>query len=163
MLIGLNILEGFDLKKLGHNTPAYLHVLAESFKLAFADRIPYITDPRFYKDAPIAQLLSKEYAAARRSLIKLDRAIAGIAPPGDPRVGKAILSGHEIRYMEPGKTATAPAAHACEVTASKPHRCIADRFGNVVASRTASWWLRQRHGGGGRGQHSQQPRILFRT
>jgi len=43
MLIALNILEGFDLKKLGHNTPQYLHVPAEAFKLAFADRNPYIT------------------------------------------------------------------------------------------------------------------------
>ena len=52
--MALNILEGFDLKKLGHNTPAYLHLLTEAFKLAFADRYPYITDPRFAPDAPIA-------------------------------------------------------------------------------------------------------------
>ena len=52
MLQALNILEGFDLRTLGHNTPAYLHVLTEAFKLAFADRYPYITDPRF---APVAR------------------------------------------------------------------------------------------------------------
>jgi gamma-glutamyltranspeptidase/glutathione hydrolase len=117
MLQALNILEGFDLKKLGHNTPAYLHVLTEAFKLAFADRIPYITDPHFAPKAPIAQLLSKEYAALRRGLIRMDRAIAGIAPPGDPAGGKAILIGHEIRYHQPGQSTAA----------------AADRFGNVVS------------------------------
>lgn len=134
MLIALNILEGFDLKALGHNTPAYLHVLTESFKLAFADRIPYITDPRFYKDAPIAQLLSKDYAAARRSLIKLDRAITGIAPPGDPRIGKAMLAGHEIHYAEPGKSAAAAPARDLRADGEQTSSfAVADRFGNVVS------------------------------
>ena len=64
---------------------AYLHVLTEAFKLAFADRYPYITDPRFAPDAPIQQLLSKRTQTSRRGLIKMDRAIAGVAPPGDPR------------------------------------------------------------------------------
>ena len=134
MSIGLNILEGFDLQKMGHNTPTYLHVLTEAFKLAFADRIPYITDPRFYKDAPIAQLLSKEYAATRRSLIKLDRAIAGVAPPGDPRTGKAILSGHEIRYAEPGKSAAAAVPRDLRADGEQTSSfAVADRFGNVVS------------------------------
>src|SRR5262249_33713494 len=109
MLLALNILEGFDLKKLGHNTPEYLHVLTEAFKLAFADRFPYITDPRFAPHIPVEQLLSKSYAGLRRGLIKMDRAIDGIAPPGDPRANKAILVGHEIRYHEPGKPTAAAA------------------------------------------------------
>ncbi len=133
MLMALNILEGFDLKKLGHNTPQYLHLLTEAFKLAFADRYPYITDPRFAPDAPIAQLLSKPYATARRALIKTDRAIAGVAPPGDPKSGKAILAGHEIRYHEPGKTVAAQARDLRADGEQTSSFAIADRWGNVVS------------------------------
>lgn len=130
MLQALKILEGFDLKKLGHNTPAYLHVLAEAFKLAFADRYPYVTDPRFAPNAPIAELLSDSYAASRRALIKMDRAIAGVAPPGDPRGGKAILAGHEIRYTSQASAAARDLRADGEQTSSF---AIADRWGNVVS------------------------------
>ena len=82
LLIALNIVEGFDLKSLGFNSPDYLHVLTEAMKLAFADRDRYIADPRFVKDIPVAGLLSKEYAAERRKLIRMDRAIHGMAPAG---------------------------------------------------------------------------------
>ncbi|MFN7925062.1 MAG: gamma-glutamyltransferase [Bryobacteraceae bacterium] len=133
MLQALNILEGFDLKKLGHNTPQYLHVLTEAFKLAFADRYPYITDPKFAPDAPIAQLLSKPYAELRRGLIKMDRAIAGVAPPGDPRAGKAILEGHEIRYHKPGGATAASARDLRADGEQTSSFAIADRFGNVVS------------------------------
>ncbi|MCC6365665.1 MAG: gamma-glutamyltransferase [Bryobacterales bacterium] len=134
MLMALNILEGFDLKKLGHNTPEYLHVLMEAFKLAFADRYPYITDPRFAPQAPIAQLLSKEYAKLRRGLIKMDRAIEGVAPPGDPAYGKAILAGHEIRYHEPGKSTAAAAGGDLRAAGEQTSSfAIADRWGNVVS------------------------------
>lgn len=133
MLMALNILEGFDLRSLGHNTPRYLHVLTESFKLAFADRFPYITDPAFKRDMPIEQLLSKPYAAMRRGLIKTDRAIEGAAPPGDPRGGKAILTGHQIRYHEPGKPAAAAARDLRADGEQTSSFAIADRWGNVVS------------------------------
>jgi gamma-glutamyltranspeptidase len=133
MLMALNILEGFDLKELGHNTPSYLHVLTEAFKLAFADRYPYITDPRFAPDAPITELLSKRYATVRRGLIKMDRAIAGVAPPGDPRAGKAILAGHQIRYQEPGKLAQAAPRDLRADGEQTSSFAIADRWGNVVS------------------------------
>jgi gamma-glutamyltranspeptidase/glutathione hydrolase len=133
MLLALNILEGYDLQKLGHNTPQYLHVLAEAFKLAFADRYPYITDPRFAPDAPIEQLLSKPYAALRRGLIKMDRAIAGVAPPGDPRAGKAILAGHAIQYHEPGRPVAADARDLRADGEQTSSFAIADRWGNVVS------------------------------
>ncbi|HKC87568.1 MAG TPA: gamma-glutamyltransferase, partial [Blastocatellia bacterium] len=56
----LNILEGFDLGKLGHNTAMYLHLLVEAKKQAFIDRARHIADPAFYK-APLDKLLSKDY------------------------------------------------------------------------------------------------------
>jgi gamma-glutamyltranspeptidase/glutathione hydrolase len=133
MLMALNILEGFDLRKMGHNSPEYLHVLTEAFKLAFADRYPYIADPRFAPDAPIAQLLSKSYAGLRRGLIRMDRAIAGVAPPGDPRSGSAILAGHQIHYTEPGSRASAPPRDLRADGEQTSSFAIADRWGNVVS------------------------------
>ena len=69
----LRLLEGYDLHALGHNTPAYIHVLVEAAKLAFADRDAYYADPLF-ADVPLPRLLSREYAAQRRALIDLERA-----------------------------------------------------------------------------------------
>jgi gamma-glutamyltranspeptidase/glutathione hydrolase len=67
-LILLNLLEGFDLAKLGHNTPEYIHILVEAAKLAYADRERYLGDMDFI-EIPFAELLSKQYASERRALI----------------------------------------------------------------------------------------------
>ncbi|SDR93697.1 gamma-glutamyltransferase [Opitutus sp. GAS368] len=69
----LNILEGYDLAKMGYNSPDALHVLIEAKKLAFEDRAKFYADPGFAK-IPLPGLLSKEYAAGRRKLINLARA-----------------------------------------------------------------------------------------
>jgi len=82
MLQALKILEGFDLKAMGHNSADYIHHVVEALKLAFADRDAYIGDPRFVKDVPIDTLLSDQHAERRRALIRKDRAIDGVAPPG---------------------------------------------------------------------------------
>jgi gamma-glutamyltranspeptidase/glutathione hydrolase len=129
MLVALNILEGFDLVELGHNSPEYLHVLTEALKLAFADRNQYVADPRFV-DVPVEELLSKEYAALRRELIG-DRAMI-TPPPGDPRGMKAVLDGHEVRYEPEVRAVTrssAPAPSDGETSSFS----IADRFGNLVS------------------------------
>ncbi|PYT27419.1 MAG: gamma-glutamyltranspeptidase [Acidobacteria bacterium] len=68
MLEALNLLEGFNLKAMGHNSPEYLHTVIEVVKLAFADRDRYYGDPKF-SHIPEEVLLSKEYAANRRKLI----------------------------------------------------------------------------------------------
>ena len=67
----LNILEGYDLKALGHNSPQYLHLIGEAIRLAAADRNRYVGDPDFVK-VPVEKLLSKTYAAQRRNLIHAD-------------------------------------------------------------------------------------------
>ena len=72
----LNILEGYDVRSLGHNTAEYLHVLVEAKKLAFADRGRHIADPDFYQ-APLARLLSKDYAAELRRQIDPKRSASG--------------------------------------------------------------------------------------
>ncbi len=69
----LNILEGYDISSMGFGSPEYLHVLTEAKKLAFEDRAKYYADPDF-NEIPISQLISKEYAANRRSLIDPNRA-----------------------------------------------------------------------------------------
>ena len=131
LLIALNIVKGIDLKALGHNSPEYLHVLIEALKLAFADRDQYISDPRFHA-IPTAGLLSADYAAARRKLIKSGQAIRGSAPPGDPVAGRAILDGRSIAYEDrPQQVASMStvAANPGETSSCS----IADRFGNVVS------------------------------
>src|SRR3954452_25475933 len=85
MLEALNILEGYNLKAMGHNSAPYLHAITESLKLSFADRNAYVGDPKFVPAIPMAALLSKEYAAVRRARIDPDHAIAGEPAPGDPR------------------------------------------------------------------------------
>ncbi len=70
----LNIIEGYDLKKLGHNSAEYLHLLVEAKKLAFLDRAQHIADPAFYQ-APLTRLLSKDYAAELRQRINATRTL----------------------------------------------------------------------------------------
>ena len=84
MLEALNILEGFDLKGMGHNSAPYLHAVTEALKLSFADRNKYVADPKFTPNIPMKGLLSKEYAAARRATIDPNHAIVGEPAPGDP-------------------------------------------------------------------------------
>lgn len=64
----LNVLEGYQLHLISHNSATYLHLLTETMKHAFADRAQYLGDPDFVQ-VPTDKLISKEYAAAIRSRI----------------------------------------------------------------------------------------------
>jgi gamma-glutamyltranspeptidase/glutathione hydrolase len=68
----LNILEGFDLEGIGHNSALYMHLLTEAMRRAYADRANFLGDPDFNEDMPVAVLTSKEHAAAQRATIDLD-------------------------------------------------------------------------------------------
>ncbi len=81
-LMQLNLVEGYDLAAMGHNSPQTLHLLAEAIKITKADIYRYVADPKFTK-VPVAGMLSKEYAESRRALIDTDKAIA-YPEPGDP-------------------------------------------------------------------------------
>jgi gamma-glutamyltranspeptidase/glutathione hydrolase len=83
LLQTLNILENFDLKSMGYNSPRYIHTLYQAMNLAFADRDFYYGDPYFPPAEPIRGLLSKEYARQRAQLIDWSRNDPTIAP-GDP-------------------------------------------------------------------------------
>jgi gamma-glutamyltranspeptidase / glutathione hydrolase len=81
-LIALNLLEGYDLKAMGHNSPEFLHTSVEAVKLAMADREKYLGDMDFIK-IPYQGLLSKEYARERRKLIDPTKASLELRP-GSP-------------------------------------------------------------------------------
>ena len=82
MLQSLNILENFDLKKMGYNSPQYINTIYQTMSLAFADRDFYYGDP-YFTQPPIKGLLNKEYAKERAKLINPDYNDSTIAP-GDP-------------------------------------------------------------------------------
>ncbi|MCY4357193.1 MAG: gamma-glutamyltransferase [Gammaproteobacteria bacterium] len=67
----LNILEGYDLAALGHNSADYLHVLTEAMRRAYADRAQHLGDPDFNEAMPLERLLSKDYAAQLRAGIDM--------------------------------------------------------------------------------------------
>ncbi|MBW8311412.1 MAG: gamma-glutamyltransferase [Rhizobium sp.] len=82
----LNVLEGYDFSKIPFGSAEHVHLFVEAKKLAFADRARYYADPAFHP-APVARLISEDYAAERRKLINPDRAAravdAGILQDGD--------------------------------------------------------------------------------
>lgn len=77
----MSLLDGFDLKKMGHNSPDYIHTVLEAVKLAFADRERYYGDPKFV-DVPLDHLLSDDYVAERRAMIDPDNAFPAMPPFG---------------------------------------------------------------------------------
>jgi len=69
----LNILKGYDLKKMGQNSVPYIHVLAEALKICLSDKAANMADPAFYS-VPVATLTSQKYADSRRKYIDLKKA-----------------------------------------------------------------------------------------
>jgi gamma-glutamyltranspeptidase/glutathione hydrolase len=126
LLETLRLLEGFDLKQMGHNRSDAIHVTVEAMKLALADRDVYYGDPLFVH-VPLSELLSPKYADLRRPLIDMRHA-SDTQRPGDPLGDKALLNKF--------------AAHRGAVgTARDTTTCLAtDKDGNVVAA-TPSGWL----------------------
>ena len=117
----LNIVDGIDLAALGHNSAAYVHVLTEAIKLAFADREAYFGDPRFV-DVPLPTLLSAAYAERRRAQIHADR-----ASPGMPQAG--AIDDRAARGAPAGTRERANAgAH------DTSHVSVIDKDGNVFAA-----------------------------
>ena len=83
----LNILEGYDLKVIGHNSALYLHLLTEAMRRAFADRAEHIGDPAFNSTMPLDRLMSREYARELRQGIDLFKA----SPSDSARFGNIYL------------------------------------------------------------------------
>ena len=110
----LNILEGFDLKAIGHNSAAYLHLLVEAKKIAFADRDAWLADPKTTPPEALKRMLSKAYAAERRKEIDAERAARDYKPLS---IAGATASGEEH-----------PQAHGDTI-----YLTVADKDGNVIS------------------------------
>ncbi|MGH7310884.1 MAG: gamma-glutamyltransferase family protein [Candidatus Rokuibacteriota bacterium] len=120
LLQALGMLATFDLRGLGHNSPRYIHVLAEALKLAFADRERYYGD---VSGVPLTELLAPAYARERAALIRMDRAAAAAPAPGDPRgEGPAPAVA-----MPAGRTAGDASA-----AGGTTHIAAIDREGNMI-------------------------------
>ncbi len=147
----LNLLDGVDLAGLGHNSPAYLHRIVESIKLAFADRDAFYGDPNFV-NVPAERLLSKAYAAERRRLIT-DRAIPEMPPAGDlgtrapaPRRVAEVAGGSDA--LDTSYVAVIDAeGNAFSATPSDPNvdSPAVPGVGCVVSPRGSQGWLDEAH------------------
>jgi gamma-glutamyltranspeptidase/glutathione hydrolase len=115
----LNILEGYDLKSMPRAQAEHLYL--EASRLAFADRNAYLADPE-YVDAPVEGMLSKQFAAQRRSLIRPERA-AGVVPAGDAFLYESDpsfpLRPKQNVIMREGTHTT--------------HLAVSDKWGNIVS------------------------------
>jgi len=119
----LRLLEGFDLKGMGHNTVDYLHTWIECAKLAFADREEYYGDPDFV-EVPLDWLLSREYAEERRKLVDPEEASILHRPGG---VEPTKLEEHGKKHWFEGDTV---------------HLDVVDRWGNMVSATPSGGWIR---------------------
>ena len=148
----LNVLEGFELSRMKHNSAEYLHLLAEAMKLGYADREWYYADPD-YVGVPEEGLLSKDYAAERRKLI--DRETPSFTlRPGNPYPYQATRQAHaqipaeiELRPDAEGTTGTRVADADGNVFSATPSGgwftsspMLAD-LGFVLGTRGQSFWL----------------------
>src|SRR5256714_1714748 len=129
----LNLIEGYDLRAMGHNSADYIHTLTESLKLALADRDRYYGDPDFVK-IPTTELLSKSYAALRRSLIEKDRASLA-QQPGDPLNMKAVLASATQRISR--ASAVPENERANDTTCVN----VIDKDGNLFSATPSGAWL----------------------
>ncbi len=129
----LNLIEGYDLKAMGHNSADYIHTLTESLKLALADRDRYYGDPDFVK-IPMTELLSKNYAVLRRSLVDERRASLD-QQPGDPLNMKAVLASATQRISR--ASAVPENERANDTTCVN----VIDKDGNLFSATPSGAWL----------------------
>jgi len=115
----LNILEGYDIRGMGHNTADYLHVYTEAKRIAFADRAAYLADPRHVPGELLATLVSKAYAAERRAQIDMRRAAADHRP----YVGR-------VPHVP---SSSGPAGFDKRAKGDTVYLAAADRFGNAIS------------------------------
>jgi gamma-glutamyltranspeptidase / glutathione hydrolase len=122
LLETLNILEGFDLKAMGHNSADYLSTIVQALDLSFSDRESYCADPKFV-DVPLDELLSKEYAARQRARIDPNSTFTEMPPPGDIR--SLVGSG---AHRGPLGTVRTP------VEPDTSYVCVVDEEGNAFSA-----------------------------
>ena len=143
-----NMLEGVDLAALGHNSPAYLHRIVETIKLAFADRDAYYGDPNFV-NVPAERLLSREFAEMRRALVGA-RAFKEMPPAGDAAARRELLplAGGSSDALDTSYVAVIDAeGNGFSATPSDPNvdSPVVAGVGCVVSPRGSQGWLDPAH------------------
>ncbi len=163
----LQLLEGFDLKAMGHGHPEYVHVITECAKLSFADREAWYGDPHFV-DVPMAALLSKGYVDRRRQLVSDESSptLRPGAPDGRPPRLPDLESHIGARLGEttgnpegPSRRGASSASPSDRPASSRPasigrtgytpaafrgdtvHLDVVDREGNMVSATPSGGWL----------------------
>lgn len=126
VLSALAQLAGVDLAAMRHNSADYIHTVTEAMKLAAADREAYFGDPDFIA-VPIDRLLSDDYAATRRKMIRPAEAWPGLPPFGE-------VPGFDLPAWQPDPSARSYDAADPTGALETSHLCVADRFGNLFAS-----------------------------
>lgn len=156
MLQALKILEGYDLSAFDPEGPEFVHLLAETIKLAMADRDAWYGDE---SDVPLDVLLSSEYAETRRSLIGAEASLelrpgtVGDRRPHLPRLDRPQQSDRTVSGMGGGEPTFAQNTGAAIHSAKRPaednrfqrgdtcHIDIIDRWGNMVSATPSGGWL----------------------
>ncbi len=128
-LENLNLLEGFNLKSMGHNSADYVHTVVEAMKLGYADRDAYYGDPEF-SQIPM-QLISKPYANLRRPLINSEKASAEHIP-GDPV---------RLQARAPAEFARARLAQRNGDHQDTTCVNVIDRWGNMFSATPSGAWI----------------------
>ena len=151
LLQTLNILENFDLQKMGYASADYLHTVTEAMKLAYADRDTYYADPAFVQ-VPAEGLLSKEYAKERAALINPARAsttfVAGDPLKYDSKVKQWTFWKANVENATTSRTERGGAASAASVgndssgiVKDTTHMAVIDKDGNIFDVTPSGGWV----------------------
>jgi gamma-glutamyltranspeptidase/glutathione hydrolase len=124
LLESLKILDGYDLRAIGHNSPDYVHTVAGALNLAFADREAYVSDPKFVQ-VPSVTMLSEGYAVLQRARIDPAHAFPKMPDPGP--VGEFARAG------SPGPTDPVTRSPA-QMSMDTIYGCTVDRHGNAYSA-----------------------------
>ena len=117
----LRLVEGYNLRRMGHNSPDYIHLITEASKLAFADREKFYGDPLF-THIPMDALLSREYAKKRRKLINMKKASLEMTP------GTTVNPAHRL-------------LRSTNIRGDTTHLDVADAEGNMVSVTPSGGWI----------------------
>jgi gamma-glutamyltranspeptidase/glutathione hydrolase len=127
----LRLLEGFDLGGTAQASAEWVHTITECAKLAFADREAWYGDPDF-ADVPLAELLSREYAAERRGLV---------GDESSPELRPGSPGGREPRLPRTGGEAPVAPGIGEPTRGDTVHLDVVDRHGNMVSATPSGGWL----------------------
>jgi gamma-glutamyltranspeptidase/glutathione hydrolase len=138
LLSALNILESYNLAKLGDRSPQWIHLITEAYRRAYMDRSDYLGDPD-YNHIPVAELTAKKYAVAWRAGISPTKATpsndlqrpAGFVPPAPTTAGQRRESNDTTHYSVVDKD-----GNAVSVTTT-----LNNGFGSAVTSPTLGFLL----------------------